>query len=475
MKRDAHSVTGPRSVEPGLRRDLGLHDLVFIGIGAIVGAAIFVLPGIVAAQHAGPATTLSFLIAAGGCACVGLCYAEFAGMIPEAGSAYAYARATAGDLVGWLIGWNLCLEYMLAAAAVSVGWSGYLVAVLRQAGLHLPAALFAAPIGISAADHVTLTGAVVNAPAGLLVAAMTGVLYRGLRVSTHTNAFVVTIKLVAIIAFVSIGALYVDPANWHPFIPDNTGQAGHFGWTGVMRGAAIMFFAYLGFDVVATAAQESRVPQRDVPRGILLSLVVCAVLYLLVSLVLTGLTSYQQLNVPDPLFEALGHAGAPGWLAGLVAFGAIVGAVSNVLVILFAQSRIFYAIARDGLLPPAMAAVHPRFATPHWSIVITGVIATLMAAFLPMELLTQLVSMGALSAFIFVCLGVLVLRNSQPLRERPFKVPLLPVVSILGTLICLYMMVSLPLAAWIRLLVWLSLGLMIFFGYGRRRARELRS
>jgi len=285
----------------------------------------------------------------------------------------------------------------------------------------------------------------------------------------------VLIKLISITAFVALGALYIDPRNWHPFIPPNTGIIGHFGWTGVMRGAAVMFFAYLGFDVVATAAQETRAPQRDLPRGILLSLSVCAALYLLVSLVLTGLASYKTLNVPDPLYEALGRAGAPHWVASLVTLGAIVGVLSNVLVILFAQSRIFYAMARDGLLPPAIGAIHSRFGTPHWSIGIAGLGAAAIAAFLPIELLTQLVSMGALSAFVFVCMGVLVLRYTQPLRARPFKAPLVPLIPVLGTLICLYMMISLPGAAWIRLVVWVSLGLILYFGYGKRRGKAVRA
>jgi APA family basic amino acid/polyamine antiporter len=458
-----------------LRRDLGLLDLVLIGIGAIVGAAIFVLPGIVASQYAGPATVISFIVAACGCACVGLCYAEFAAMMPVAGSAYSYAYATAGELIAWLIGWNLCLEYLLATAAVSVGWSGYVAALLRQTGVTLPTSLVEAPLTVGSLGHVARTGGIVNAPAFLLICVMTYVLYRGLRTSKRANALVVLIKLISITAFVALGALYIDPRNWHPFLPPNTGIIGHFGWTGVMRGAAVMFFAYLGFDVVATAAQESRAPQRDLPRGILLSLFVCAALYILVSLVLTGLASYKTLNVPDPLYEALGRAGAPHWVASLVALGAIVGVLSNVLVILFAQSRIFYAMARDGLLPRAMGAIHPHFGTPYWSIGIAGLGAAVIAAFLPIELLTQLVSMGALSAFIFVCLGVLVLRYTQPLRARPFKAPLVPLIPVIGTLICLYMMISLPAAAWIRLVVWVSLGLLLYFGYGKQRGKAVRA
>jgi len=441
-----------------LRRALGPGALVLLGIGAIIGAGVFVLSGTVAAQNAGPALVLSMLLAGVACALAGMCYAELASMIPVAGSAYTYAYATLGEFVAWVIGWDLVLEYALSAATVALGWGSTAVALLAELGVHIPARYVSPPL---------------NIPAALVVVVITVLLVLGVRESARTNAIIVVAKLAVLAIFIIVGSFFVKPQLWHPLVPPNTGAFGSFGWSGVLRGAAVIFFAYIGFDAVSTAAQEARNPQRDMPRGILGSLIVCTVLYIAFALVLTGLVDYHKLNVANPLDVAVEATGL-GWLRAVVNTGALAGMFSVILVNLMAQPRIFSSMARDGLLPSWAARVHPRFQTPHVTTIVTGVCVALAALTLPLGILGQLVSMGTLLAFGIVCIGVLVLRRTDPHMTRPFRVPLVPWIPIAGALVCLYLMSGLPLATWERLVIWLAVGLMIYFGFGRENAKRLR-
>ncbi len=456
-----------------LRRELGPLALVTLGIGAVIGAGIFVLSGQVASQHAGPALTLSIILAGVACVFAGLCYAELASMIPVAGSAYTYAYATLGELVAWIIGWDLVLEYSLSSSTVAVGWSGYFVTLLSEMGLTFPPRLTGAPgthVCLPDGTHVT---AIINLPAILICLALTGLLVLGIRESARANTTIVIIKLVALSLFIAVGINYVNPANLHPFIPPNTGAFGSFGWSGILRGAGIIFFAYIGFDAVSTASQEARNPGRDIPIGILVSLAVCTIIYIAVGLVMTGLIPYPRLNVASPLALAVQTTGVR-WLPPIVNIGAICGIASVILVNMLAQSRIFYSMSRDGLLPALFARLHPRFRTPHITTAITGVVVAIASGLFPISVLGQLVSMGTLLAFAIVCTGVLILRKTEPLMTRPFRTPGMPWVPVVGTLICIYLMSGLPLATWIRLVVWLAIGLTIYFGYGRFRAATLR-
>jgi APA family basic amino acid/polyamine antiporter len=454
-----------------LHRSLDARALVLLGIGAIIGTGIFVLTGTAAANHAGPALVISFLIAGFGCALAGLCYAEFAAMIPACGSAYSYSYATLGELIAWFIGWNLILEYLFAGATVAVGWSGYVVSLLQQFGVHLPDALTNAPFAKGAGHfEIVRTSAILNLPAVLVVAAITTLCYVGIRQSASFNSIVVVIKVTVIVLFIGFGVWYVDGANWHPFIPPNTGQFGHFGWSGVLQASGIIFFAYIGFDAVSTAAQEAKNPQRDMPKGILLSLLICTVLYVIVSAVLTGMVPYAELNTPAPVALALDRYPALGWLAGLIKLGAIAGMTSVMLVMLLGQPRIFYAMAQDGLLPPLFRRVHPRYKTPYVGTVITGVIAATVAGLFPVTILGELVSIGTLLAFLTVCLGVLRLRYTRPDVARPFKVPAPWFTCITGAVVCGGMMASLPLDTWLRLLVWTVIGMAIYALYGYRHS-----
>jgi APA family basic amino acid/polyamine antiporter len=458
-----------------LRRSLGALNLTLLGIGAIIGAGIFVLTGAEAALHAGPAVTLSFVIAGLGCLFAGLCYAEFASMIPIAGSAYTYGYATMGELVAWIIGWDLILEYLFAASTVAVGWSGYFSALMAQFGINLPATLTNAPFTVSGTHTLVPTGNIINLPAVLLVLVITALLVIGIRESARFNNAIVFIKITIVFLVIGFGFMAVNPGNWHPFVPPNTGVFGQFGWSGVVRAAAVVFFAYIGFDAVSTAAQEAKNPQRDLPIGILSSLAICTVLYILMALVMTGLAPYAELNVPHPVFVAIERAG-PGlaWLGLLINIGATAGLASVVLVMLMAQPRIFYAMSRDGLLPPVFGRVHKRFQTPWLATIITGCVAALVSGLFPIGLLGELVSIGTLFAFVIVCAGVLVLRYKRPELARPFRTPFVPLVPILGIVFCFGLMTFLPGDTWLRLAIWMAIGLTIYFLYGRKHSKIAR-
>lgn len=458
--------------EHGLRRNLTAWNLVLLGIGCIIGAGIFVLTGSVAANYAGPALVISFVLSALGCAFAGLCYAEFASMIPISGSAYTYGYATMGELVAWIIGWDLILEYLFGAATVAVGWSGYVVSFLGDMGLHLPAAIAGAPLGYDHANGWYATGALINFPAVFIVTIITTVLVLGIRESAKLNDWIVLIKVAVILLFVGFGLSYVDTANWTPFIPENTGTWGHFGWSGILTGAGVIFFAYIGFDAVSTTAQEAINPRRDLPIGILVSLAVCTVLYIAVTLTLTGMVPYEQLNVPAPIAVAIDRTdNALSWLAPVIKLGAIAGLTSVVLVLILGQSRVFFSMAADGLLWPAFSKVHPRFKTPYVTTIVTGVVCALMAGVFPIGILGEMVSIGTLLAFIIVCFGIILLRKREPNAPRAFRTPWVPFVPFMGMLVCFVQMASLPLGTWTRLIGWMVIGLAIYFLYGRYHSK----
>jgi APA family basic amino acid/polyamine antiporter len=455
----------------GLKRALTGLDLVTLGIGAIIGTGIFVLTGRAAAANAGPAVALSFTIAAVASTFAGLCYSEMASMIPISGSAYTYSYATMGELVAWIIGWDLILEYLVSAAAVSVGWSGYVVAFMHDAlGIDLPHAWTSAPV-LWKEDHFEMTGAIVNLPAMLIILAVTAMLVRGIKESARVNTVIVIVKVIIVLLFIVFAAPYVHTQNWHPFIPPNEGAFGRFGISGVFQGATMVFFSYIGFDAVSTAAQEAKNPQRDLPIGILGSLGICTVLYIAVSLILTGVVSYTKLSVPHPI--ALGvEATGQLWLATAVEIGAIAGLSSVMLVMLLGQPRIFFAMANDGLIPPFAAKIHPRFGTPYVTTIVTGVLCAAGGGVLPIEILAELTSIGTLFAFVLVSLGVMILRIRRPDLPRAFKAPGGPyVVPILGMLTSGILMYTATTATIIRLFVWMAIGLVIYFSYGRRHSK----
>jgi len=454
-----------------LKRVLTARSLTAIGLGATIGTGIFVLTGTVAARQAGPAVTLSLLIAAFGSGLAALCYAEFAAFLPVPGSAYSYTYATLGEAVAWFIGWNLLLEYGMSASAVAVSWSGYVVNLLTDAHIHLPHALVSAPFVADEHGHLIRTGSLLNLPAVLIVAALTVVLYVGVRESAGANTLMVTLKVAIIVVFIVAGIAYVDSSNWKPYVPPNGGEFGHFGWSGIIKGAAIIFFSYVGFDTASTTALEARNPQRDLPIGIISALVISALLYVGMSAVMTGMVPYLKLDADAPVAVALDAHPQLGWLSVLVKVGAIAGMTSVILTSLLGQPRILLAMADDGLLPPLMSRCHPRFKTPHVATVLTGVVAALIAAVFPLDVLADLISIGILLAFAVVCIGVLVLRRKRPDAPRPFRVPWAPFTCVLGTCVCLGMTLALSSATWSRLVYWSALGLAIYVGYGFRHSR----
>ena len=466
-------ATIAREIESGprLNRVLNARTLTAIGLGSMIGSGIFVLTGTVAANHTGPAITLAFLVAAIGCGLAAICYAELASLIPVSGSAYSYTYATLGEGVAWFVGWNLALEYMMSAATVAVGWSGYVVNLLEELGLTLPVALTSAPVAKGPGHTLVATGALVNLPAVAIVAALTWVCYRGIRESASANNVMVIIKVAIIVLFIVAGLAFIDTSLWHPYLPGNTGEFGEFGWSGVMMGAGIIYFAYIGFDTAATTAQEARDPQRDVPAGIIGALVISTVLYVAMAAVMTGMVSYTELDVAAPVAVALDAHPELFWLGLPVKLGAIIGMTSVILMSILGQPRIFMAMSRDGLLPPSLQKVHATHHTPHIGTLITGVIAAFFAGVFPIDVLGELVSIGILLAFTAVCAGVLILRYTMPETPRPFRVPFAPVVCTAGVLMCLGLTLFLPKDTWIRLAIWTAVGFAIYFGYGFRNSR----
>ena len=474
-----------------LKRSLGPFNLVALGIGAVIGAGIFVLTGQAAALHAGPAVPISMALVGVACTFAALCYAEMASAVPVAGSAYTYVYATMGEIVAWIVGWDLVLEYAAGAAGVGVGWSGHLVSLLGLFGVQLPEALTVSPtawctaaqVGTMAAPlcaHAGLnfTGAIINLPAVFIVALMSTVLVIGIRESARVNNLIVILKVAIVLLVAVVGLMHINPDNWKPFIPKNTGEWGTYGWSGILRGAGLVFFAYIGFDAVSTTAQEAKNPQKDMPIGILGSLAICTLLYMVVSAVLTGMVPYTALNLPAPMAYAMQAVGAPWGVRMAIDLGAVLGLGSVILVMLLGQSRVFFSMSRDGLLGPWAGHVHPKFRTPYLSTIYTGIAVALATGLLPLQLLGQLVNIGTLLAFVLVCGGVWILRHKRPDLDRPFRTPWVPFVPIMGILCCFGLMLTLPGDTWIRLFVWLIIGFVIYFGYSRRHSvlqRQIKS
>lgn len=485
------------SNDHGLKRVLEARHLVALGIGAIIGTGIFVLTGVVAANHAGPSLILSFILSGLGCVFAGLCYAEFASMIPIAGSAYTYSYASLGEFFAWLIGWDLILEYLFASSTVAVGWSGYMVSFLGDFGIQIPETLTQAPFNYIHGTGWVTTGAIVNFPAVFIVAIVTVLLVVGIKESARFNNIVVVVKVAVILLFIGFGLSYINTDNWTPFIPENTGSVnlpqwlnflnensfisnfvnefgdfGHFGISGILTGSGVIFFAYIGFDAVSTAAQEAKNPKRDMPIGILGSLFVCTILYVAVAAVLTGMVHYSELNVPAPVALAIDKAGKGlAWLSPFIKIGAIAGLTSVILVMLMGQPRIFFSMSRDGLLPAVVSKVHPKFKTPYITTIITGVVSAFIAGTLPINILGELVSIGTLLAFVIVCISVIVLRKKRPDAPRTFRTPWVPFVPIMGIIICFGQMLALPWPTWERLIGWMALGMVIYFSYGYRKSK----
>ena len=462
------SQTDDGSHGPALKRTLGPWGLTALGIGAVIGGGIFVITGQAAAEHAGPAIILAFVIAAICCSFTALCYAEFATLIPMSGSSYSYAYATLGELVAWFIGWNMVLEYGVSASAVAVSWTGYFVSLLDHFGIHLPAVLTNAPLAYTD-GHLVTTGALFNLPAVAIVMALTWLCYVGIRESSGANLVMVIFKVALIVLVIAAGWHYVNPALWHPFIPASQGPE-KYGWAGIMRAATLVFFAYIGFEATSTAAQEAKNPQRDLPIATLASLAICTILYIGIAAVITGLLRFDQLDTAEPVVTAVRAHPQLFMLRWAVEIGALIGLSSVILVMIIAQPRIFMIMARDGLLPPVFAKIHPKYHTPHINTVITGVGIAALAAVFPLDVLGDLVSMGTLIAFVAVCAGVLILRKTRPDLPRTFRVPWAPVTCVLGVLSCLALLYWENWYQWLLLGIWTVVGMAIYFGYGRRHS-----
>ncbi len=473
MKKSIASIVAEanQSGEGTLKRTLGPINLILIGVGLTLGAGLFSITGLAAANHSGPAVTLSFVIAALGCGFAALCYAEFASMIPVAGSAYTYSYATMGELFAWIIGWDLVLEYSVGCATVAISWSQYLTKFLASLHIYLPAQLTLSPFETAKlADGATVHG-IINIPAALVVLLMTAILIRGTKGSAIVNGIIVFLKVGVVLVFIALGWQYIDPANYHPYIPQNTGTFGQFGWSGILRGAGLVFFVFIGFDAVAASAQETKNPTRDLPIGIIGSLVVCTVLFGLFGHVMTGLANYKEFaNSGAPVAIAIEKT-PYAWLSQAIILAILIGYTSVILIDLMAQSRMFYSISKDGLLPKMFSDVHTKFKTPYKSNIILCVFIGLFAAFVPMNVVGEMTSIGTLLAFLMVCVGILILRKTNPEAKRPFKVPLVPLIPILGILTCIAMMVFLPWETWLRLAVWLIIGLAIYFWYGKKHSK----
>ncbi|MDR0725101.1 MAG: amino acid permease [Prevotellaceae bacterium] len=469
-KNISDSIKESEGFNGGLKRTLSATNLVTLGIGAIVGTGIFVITGQAAAEYAGPSLTISFLISAVCCVLAGLCYAEFASMIPISGSVYSYSYVTTGELLAWFIGWDLVLEYLFACSSVAVGWSGYMLNLLEGFGIHIPQNI-AASTFVYDADGWAFRGSIINFPAVFIVGVVTAFLIGGIRQSAFVNNIIVAIKVSVILLFIGFGISYIDVGNWEPYIPENvSGEFGEYGWSGILRGAAVVFFAYLGFDALSTTAQETRNPQKDMPRGILISLVICAILYISVTAVLTGIVNYKDLHVDAPVAIAVDRAGAGlSWLGPFIKLGAIAGISSVILVMMLGQSRIYYAISNDGLLPKIFSKVNRR-GVPYNATIFASIITGLTAGLFPLDVLSELVSIGTLMAFTIVCILIIVLRKTQPNLRRPFKTPFVPWIPLLGAGVCLLQMFSLPASTWLRLAGWTVVGLIIYFLYGIRNS-----
>ncbi|MCB1567674.1 MAG: amino acid permease, partial [Xanthomonadales bacterium] len=468
-------VEGGLEGETHLRRTLTATQLIMLGIGAVIGAGIFVLTGTAAANHAGPALMLSFVFAGVACALAGMCYAEFSSMLPVSGSAYSYSYATLGEFVAWFIGWNLVLEYLFAASTVAVGWSGYfnemleLISGWTGSSWTLPASLASAPFTFKEGSLVT-TGTLINLPAIAIILAVSYLCYVGIKQSAIVNSVIVAIKVTVILLVIAFAFRYINPDNWVPFIPESEGP-GRFGWDGVMRAATVVFFAYIGFDAVSTAAGEAKNPQRDMPIGILGSLILCTVLYIAMAATLTGIADYRTLDTPEPVATALANYPSLDWLRTLVVIGAITGLSSVILVMLMGQPRIFYSMAQDGLMPKMFAKVHRKHQTPYVGTIIVGIIAATLAGLFPVNVLGELVAMGTLLAFTTVCIGVLVLRYTRPDMPRPFRVPFANIVCPLGAIACLYLFWQAFAEHWRLMVGWTAIGMAIYFLYGYHHSK----
>lgn len=471
-KKDFNQIIEESSRGDGLKRNLSATNLVSLGVGAIVGVGIFVVTGKAAANFAGPALTISFFISALACVMAGLCYAEFASMIPVSGSVYAYSYTTVGEFPAWFMGWILILEYLLACASVSVGWSEYVVNLLNDINIRIPEHLIQSPIDYTTEQGWHLTGALFNFPAVAIVVLLTSFLLGGIKQSAWINNVIVFIKVGVILLFIGFGLSYIDFANWSPYIPDpDPNEFGKYGWGGILRGAAVVFYAYLGFDALSTAAQEAKDPQKDMPKGILYSLGICTLLYIAVTAVLTGIINYKYLNVAAPIAAAIDQTGdGLAWLGPFIKIGAIAGLSSVILVMMLGQSRIYYAIAKDGLLPSYFGQTNKKTGIPKRATIFAGIVTVIVAAFVPMQVMTDLVSIGTLLAFAMVCITIVILRKTSPDLKRPFKVPFSPFIPLLGAFICFLQMISLPMDAWIRLICWSVIGIVIYFVYGRKNS-----